>query len=430
MRTLSLPSSLAVRAFSVTALLLVGFSVHAQAVLFSSMGVGDVAHATNLTTNSGGQASTGALVPVSGYSATAVPITQLDANNGQAYFGNIYGGVLQVMPSTMTFTKMNAIINPQNTVILIGVHLTVSAQLYRFQRQGGSGQLVAVPGAACTFTDVSTLQAPNPVQTYENIVSVGELAVCSATFSATIPTGDSLMWLISMTASGISNNVSLVQTLPIDASISLATQAAQTLTFGAVPTVIVNGTGSVNATSATPNSGNVITYSTSSTDCSVTSTGVVSGINAGTNNCVIVATQAGNTNYTQGTATQTLSIGKATTTTALTTACMTTFVGNQPFTTTAGVTGSSPTGKVTFNQGASTLCSNVTLSSDSASCTTSALATLGTDAKASYNLTASYSGDAQNAASVSAALPITVLSASDVVYRNGFETETLSCPIE
>ncbi len=215
-------SNLAVRAISVTALLLLGFSVHAQTVLFSSVGVGDVAHATNLTTNAGGQASTGALMPVSGYSQTAVPITQLDANNGQAYFGNIYGGVLQVMPSTMTFTKMNAVINPQSTLLVIGVHLTVTAQLYRFQRQGGSGQLVAVPGAACTFTDASTLQAPNPVQTYENIVSPSELGVCSATFSATIPTGDSLMWLISMTASGISNNVSLVQTLPIDASISLS----------------------------------------------------------------------------------------------------------------------------------------------------------------------------------------------------------------
>ena len=166
-------------------------------------------------------ASTGALMPVSGFNQTAVPIGQLDQNNGQAYFGNIYGGLLQVLPATTTFTKMNAVINPQNTVILIGVTLTVTAQLYRFQRQGGSGSLVAVPGAACTFADASTLQSPNPTLTYNNIVPPSELGVCSATFSGTIPAGDSLMWLISMTSSTTTSSA-LTQTLPIDASISLS----------------------------------------------------------------------------------------------------------------------------------------------------------------------------------------------------------------
>ena len=83
----------------------------------------------------------------------------------------------------------------------------------------------------------------------------------------------------------------------------------QTLTFGTAPTVVVGGTGNVTATSATPNSGNPITFSTTSTDCSVTAVGVVTGINAGTNNCVITATQAGDTTYDAGTATQTFSIG-------------------------------------------------------------------------------------------------------------------------
>ncbi len=85
----------------------------------------------------------------------------------------------------------------------------------------------------------------------------------------------------------------------------------QTLTFGTAPTVVVNGTGNVSATSATPNSGNTITFSTTSTDCSVTAAGVVTGIHAGTNNCVITATQAANATYDVGTATQTFDIGKA-----------------------------------------------------------------------------------------------------------------------
>ncbi|TAG44813.1 MAG: hypothetical protein EAZ30_16805 [Betaproteobacteria bacterium] len=89
------------------------------------------------------------------------------------------------------------------------------------------------------------------------------------------------------------------------------TLTAQTLTFDAAPTVAVGGTGNVSATSASPNSGNAITYSTLSTACSVTAAGVVTGINAGTNNCAITATQAGDTNYLIGTATQTFSVGQA-----------------------------------------------------------------------------------------------------------------------
>ncbi|MEQ1596053.1 MAG: LamG-like jellyroll fold domain-containing protein [Casimicrobium sp.] len=92
----------------------------------------------------------------------------------------------------------------------------------------------------------------------------------------------------------------------------------QTITFGTAPTVVVNGTGNVSATSATPNSGNTITYSTTSTDCSVTAAGVVTGIHAGTNNCVITATQAANATYDVGTATQTFNIGKANQTLTLT----------------------------------------------------------------------------------------------------------------
>lgn len=174
-----------------------------------------------LATNSGGMAATGALMPISGSQQTPIMIGQLNANNGLASFGTIWSGPLQVLPATMTFTKMNAIINPQQVYDLTGVKLTVKAELYRFERQGGSGRLDRVPGAECTFTDASTLQSPQPIQTYENFVSPGEVAVCSSTFSATIPAGDSLMWLVSMTSSS-SSRVSLTQRLGINASIALS----------------------------------------------------------------------------------------------------------------------------------------------------------------------------------------------------------------
>ena len=190
-------------------------------VFTSSFGQGTLENSATLTTNSGGMASIGALMPISGYMPSAVAIKYLDENDGQAYFGNIYGGLLQILPSQMTFTKMNAVINPQNTQILVEVTETITAQLYRFARQGGAGQLVVVPGAACTFTDASTLQNSQPTQTYAYIVPPSELGVCSATFSATIPAGDSLMWLISMTSS-TTQGQALTQTLNIDASISLS----------------------------------------------------------------------------------------------------------------------------------------------------------------------------------------------------------------
>ena len=88
---------------------------------------------------------------------------------------------------------------------------------------------------------------------------------------------------------------------------------AQTITFGPAPTVIVAGTGTVTAsTTATPTANYPITYSTLSTDCSVgAATGIVTGIHAGSNNCAITASQAGDATYASATAMQTLSIGMA-----------------------------------------------------------------------------------------------------------------------
>ncbi|WP_354443847.1 glycine rich domain-containing protein [Ottowia thiooxydans] len=82
----------------------------------------------------------------------------------------------------------------------------------------------------------------------------------------------------------------------------------QTLTFDSGPVVAVNATNSVNATSASPNSGNAVVYTTTSTGCSVTAAGVVTGIHAGTGNCTILATQAGDDTFAEGTASLTFSI--------------------------------------------------------------------------------------------------------------------------
>jgi len=79
---------------------------------------------------------------------------------------------------------------------------------------------------------------------------------------------------------------------------ALAALAAQTLTFGAAPSgVVAGGSATVAATSASPNSGNPISYSSlTPAVCSVNaSTGAVSALTAGT--CTIAADQAGNASY-------------------------------------------------------------------------------------------------------------------------------------
>jgi hypothetical protein len=95
-------------------------------------------------------------------------------------------------------------------------------------------------------------------------------------------------------------------------------KADQTITFDPAPTVVVGGTGTVSATGG--GSGNPVTFSTTSTDCTVDMTsGEVTGINAGTDNCVIKANQAGNMDYNAAAEnTLTFSIGQASTTTTIT----------------------------------------------------------------------------------------------------------------
>jgi hypothetical protein len=73
-------------------------------------------------------------------------------------------------------------------------------------------------------------------------------------------------------------------------------------------------------------------------------------------------------------------------------------ISGQNVTFTATVTGSTPTGTVTFRDGATVLCSSVPLVNGQAACATSAL-TLG-----SHSVTADYSGDSYNTASTSPAV--------------------------
>ena len=92
----------------------------------------------------------------------------------------------------------------------------------------------------------------------------------------------------------------------------------------------------------------------------------------------------------------TLSIVPATTT--IVASSINPSTSGQNVTFTATVSGSSPTGKVTFTDGGTPVCINVVLNQGSAGCSVSALSV------GSHWITASYGGDANNAASISTAL--------------------------
>lgn len=88
--------------------------------------------------------------------------------------------------------------------------------------------------------------------------------------------------------------------------------SGQSISFGTAPSVIVGGTGTVSTTGGA--SGNARVYaSTTVAACTVnSSTGVVTGVIAGTNNCTITANQAGNASYSAAPqASQSFGIGAA-----------------------------------------------------------------------------------------------------------------------
>jgi Bacterial Ig-like domain (group 3) len=120
-------------------------------------------------------------------------------------------------------------------------------------------------------------------------------------------------------------------------------------------------------------------------------------------------------------------VSQSATSTVLSTACPTTFTENQPITLNAMVAGANPSGSVNFDNGPDMLC-NAFVASGSASCQTSPLAVQSGVTSSTYSVTADFNGDSANQPSVSQPLSLTVLAASDVVFRNAFEPSIARCP--
>ncbi|MCK9914034.1 Ig-like domain repeat protein [Microbacteriaceae bacterium K1510] len=244
--------------------------------------------------------------------------------------------------------------------------------------------------------------------------TLGDLTVSNATLSG-LTTADNITYGVTLTAaSGVTaatNQVTLYLTGVIngasEAGIGTAVSnnysvglISQTITFGAQAgrTYVSGGTFVVNPL-ATATSGLAVAYSSLTTGVCTVFGGIVTMVSAGT--CTLAADQAGNSTYAAAAqVTQDVVIGMASGSVALIASPNPSFVG-QAVTFTATVSGSSPTGSVTFKDGATTLGTS-TLGSGQATLTTSAL-TSGTHA-----ITAVYGGDANNASVTSSVLSQTV----------------------
>jgi hypothetical protein len=293
-------------------------------------------------------------------------------------------------------------------------------------------------GQSVTFNASVTGQSPTGSVTFKDGVTTlcATVALGSGSASCAASTLSAGVHSIAAVYSGDTNNAASTsntvtqQVNPAASSTSLGSAtnpsaAGQSVTFtasvsGQSPTGTVTFKDGVTTICAT------VALGSGSASCAT------STLSAGSH--AITATYNGDTNNaasTSNTLTQQVDPAANPTTTLLTTACMTTFVEDQPFTMNASVTGTTPTGTLSFaTQDNVMLCGNVSLVSGSASCTTSALTVVAPAAEQVYGLKATYSGDSNNAASTSAVLTVAVLDVSAVVFRNGFDMDSLSCPIE
>jgi hypothetical protein len=194
----------------------------------------------------------------------------------------------------------------------------------------------------------------------------------------------------------------LTATLPVAPSLSVSATSnsfdvlkiGQTIAFTSTPPTnpVVTGSYTINATAS---SGLTVAFSVdaNSTAGACTLSGsVVSFTGAGS--CIIDANQAGDANYLAAAQMQQLiAIGKTTSTVTLQSSLDPATFG-QSVMFTATVAGLAPTGTVTFMLGSSTLCANVALVGNAATCTTTALPT------AHNAISAVYSGDLNNAPSL------------------------------
>ena len=259
-----------------------------------------------------------------------------------------------------------------------------------------------LPGSnTITFPPLSdtsfTAAPPSPSATASSGLAVSYTSattgVCTVTSGGAISFVSGGTCTITASQAGNSNYAAAT---PVDRSFAVL-PGVNTITFAALPN---RALGSGNFTlSASASSGLTVAFSSGTTGVCMVSGTTVSLLTVGT--CTINANQSGNGSYQAAAQTsQSFQVTKAVTTVALTSSANSVFFG-MPVTLTATVTGTTPTGTVTFSDGATVL-GTAALTGNAATLTTSALPS------GARQLTATYNGDANNLSATSSAVSVSV----------------------
>ena len=301
----------------------------------------------------------GNTVTVTGISAGGVNIT-VHAGNGTATLAVTVNPVPAFNIAPGVGLTINAGSNGIITVYNIIGAATVSSSNNAVAIAAISGSAVTIAGLSAGTATI-TLTAGNgsatlavtvvPVSQTSQTISFGTLAnhtfgdapfTVGATASSGLPVSFSSTTTGVCTVSGSTvtivaagtctvaanqaGNASYAAAPQVTQSFAVA-QVAQTITFGAAPTLSVGGTGTVTATGGA--SGNPVTFSSLTTGVCTISGSTVTGVAAGT--CTIAANQAGNANYAAAAqVTQNITLGAASQTISFGALANKTF-GNAPF---------------------------------------------------------------------------------------------------
>jgi hypothetical protein len=243
------------------------------------------------TTNSYGSTATATQSPLAADasgSAASVAITGLSCNTSYHFRVKGVNSVATTNGSDATFTTSACVPGAPT----IGTATAGNAQAsITFTAPGSNGG-----GAITTYTATS-----NPGSLTGTCAGP---AACTITVTG-LTNGTAYTFTVTATNSVGTGSASA-------ASNSVTPKASQTITFGTAPTVVAGGTGTVITTGGGSNIARVYA-STTLAACTVdSSTGVVTGVTAGTANCTITANQGGNSNYNAAAqVSQSFSIGAA-----------------------------------------------------------------------------------------------------------------------
>jgi hypothetical protein len=264
-------------------------------------------------------------------------------------------------------------------------------------------------GQQVTFTATITGSSPTGTVTFSDgalpVAGCSGVTVSGGTATCQISTLTPGTHPITASYSGDTANRPSSTSAPLSQVVNMATSSTSILSstnpssVGQSVTFTATVSGDAPAGTVTFNDGaNPIAGCSGVVLSGATATCSTSALTSGSHS--ITASYAGDTNNQASTSAPLVqTVNKVTTTTGVTSTINPSLVG-QSVTFTATVSGHSPAGTVTFNDGANPIagCSGVVLSGATATCTTSTLT------PGPHSITGSYSGDTNNVASASVAL--------------------------